>query len=110
MKVNFLDGKNGLSSLIVAAERDEEMMIAHNGVPVVKIVKYSAPKVSSPGVWNGKVAYFRNGIRLKPIPKCEVCIQMQATIPKMLRYFFPSLLVESKKALLRVFSNSFALT
>ena len=57
MKVNILDAKNRLSSLIVAAERDEEVVIARNGVPVAKIVKYSAPKVAPPGAWKGKVAY-----------------------------------------------------
>jgi prevent-host-death family protein len=50
MKVNILDPKNYLSSLIVAAERDEKVVIARNGVPVAKIVKYSASKVSLPGV------------------------------------------------------------
>lgn len=57
MKVNVLDAKNRLSSLIVAAERDEEVVLARNGVPVAKIVKYSAPKVAPPGAWKGKVAY-----------------------------------------------------
>ncbi|CAG7856179.1 hypothetical protein MCAMS1_00576 [biofilm metagenome] len=57
MKVNILDAKNRLSSLIVAAERDEEVVLARNGVPVAKIVKYTAPKVAPPGVWRGKVAY-----------------------------------------------------
>lgn len=57
MKVNILDAKNRLSSLIVAAERDEEVVLARNGVPVAKIVKYTPPKVSPPGAWKGKVAY-----------------------------------------------------
>jgi prevent-host-death family protein len=57
MKVNILDAKNRLSSLIVAAERDEEVVLARNGVPVAKIVKYTAPKVMPPGAWKGKVAY-----------------------------------------------------
>lgn len=49
MKVDILDAKNRLSSLIDAAERDEEVILARNGVPVVKIVKYTAPKVLLPG-------------------------------------------------------------
>ena len=40
MQVNMLEAKNRLSSLIIAAERDEEVVIARNGVPVAKIVKY----------------------------------------------------------------------
>jgi prevent-host-death family protein len=57
MQVNILEAKNQLSSLIVAAERDEEVIIARNGIPVAKIVKYSSPKVAAPGAWKGKVAY-----------------------------------------------------
>ncbi len=57
MKVNILDAKNRLSSLIVAAERDEEVVLARNGVPVAKIIKYSAPKVAPPGAWKGLVDY-----------------------------------------------------
>ena len=33
------------------------MVIARNGVPVAKIVKYTANKIASPGAWKGKVAY-----------------------------------------------------
>lgn len=57
MQVNILEAKNNLSSLIVAAERDEEVVIARNGVPVAKIVKYTPNKVAAPGAWKGKVAY-----------------------------------------------------
>ncbi len=42
MQVNILEAKNRLSSLIVAAEQDQEVIIARNGQPVAKIVKYSA--------------------------------------------------------------------
>ena len=57
MQVNILEAKNSLSSLIVAAERDEEGVIALNGVPVAKIVKFTVPKVAAPGAWKGQVAY-----------------------------------------------------
>jgi len=57
MQVNILEAKNRLSSLIIAAERDEEVVIARNGVPVAKIIKYTAPKVALPGAWKGRVAY-----------------------------------------------------
>lgn len=57
MQVNILEAKNNFSSLIVAAERNEEVVIARNGVPVAKIVKYTANKVAAPGAWKGKVAY-----------------------------------------------------
>jgi prevent-host-death family protein len=57
MQINVLEAKNRLSSLIVAAERDEEVIIARNGVPVAKIIKYTPPKVSPPGAWKGQIAY-----------------------------------------------------
>ena len=53
----MLEAKNRLSTLIVAAERDEEVVIARNGVPVAKIVKYIAPKVAAPGIWKELSAY-----------------------------------------------------
>ena len=57
MQVNILEAKNYLSGLIVAAERDEEVVIARNGVPVAKLVKFTANKVAAPGAWKGHVAY-----------------------------------------------------
>ena len=42
---------------MAAAEQDEEVIIARNGVPVAKIIKYTAPKVVVPGVWKGLLAY-----------------------------------------------------
>ncbi len=57
MQVNMLEAKNHLSNLIVAVERNEEVIIARNGIPVAKIVKYTAPKIAKPGSWKGKVPY-----------------------------------------------------
>ncbi|MDD5580137.1 MAG: type II toxin-antitoxin system prevent-host-death family antitoxin [Methylobacter sp.] len=57
MQVNMLEAKNRLSSLIAAAEQGEEVLIARNGLPVAKIVKYSAPKVNLPGAWKGQITY-----------------------------------------------------
>jgi len=57
MQVNILEAKNNLSSLIVAAERDEDVVIARNGVPVAKLVKYRPAKVAPPGAWKGRAAY-----------------------------------------------------
>jgi len=45
--------KTYLTSLIVAAERDEEVIIAGSGVPVAKLIKYTSNKVTAPG----QVAY-----------------------------------------------------
>ncbi|MGQ0591976.1 MAG: type II toxin-antitoxin system Phd/YefM family antitoxin [Gammaproteobacteria bacterium] len=53
----MFEAKNRLSSLIVAAEQGEEVVIARNGIPVAKIVKYDAPRIKPPGAWRGKVAY-----------------------------------------------------
>lgn len=57
MQVNILEAKNQLSRLIMAVERDEEVIIARNGQPVAKIVKYNPPKIAAPGAWQGKVKY-----------------------------------------------------
>ena len=60
MLVNMLEAKNRLSNLVAAAEQGEEIVLARNGIPVAKIVKYEPPKVKPPGAWKGKVAYSEN--------------------------------------------------
>ena len=57
MQVNMLEAKNRLSSLIVAAEQGEEVLIARNGVPVARIVPYVSLRVKPPGTWKGLVPY-----------------------------------------------------
>jgi len=57
MQVDMLEAKNRLSSL-VAAEQGEEVVTARNGVPVVTIVNYDAPRIKPPGAWRGKVGPF----------------------------------------------------
>jgi prevent-host-death family protein len=42
---NMLDAKTKLSQLVEAAERGEEVFIARNGVPVVKIVPVTKAKL-----------------------------------------------------------------
>ena len=55
MQVNMLEAKNKLSSLVSAAEKGEEVILARDGVPVAKIVKYVKPKLNPPGAWQGLV-------------------------------------------------------
>ena len=55
MQVNMLEAKNALSRLVAAAERGEDVILARDGKPVAKIVRYQAPKVKPPGAWKGKV-------------------------------------------------------
>lgn len=57
MQVNMLEAKNHLPTLIIAAERNEEVVIARNGIPVAKIIKYTAPKVAPPGAWKSRSPY-----------------------------------------------------
>lgn len=57
MQVNILEAKNRLSALISAVEQDEEVIIARNGVPVAKIVKYTASKIAAPGIWKNQASY-----------------------------------------------------
>lgn len=53
MQVNMLDAKNRLSSLVAAAERGEPVILARNGEPVAKIIKFEPPRVQPPGLWRG---------------------------------------------------------
>ena len=55
MQVNMLDAKNSLSRLVAAAERGEEVLLARDGKPVARLLRYDAPKVKPPGAWRGKV-------------------------------------------------------
>lgn len=55
MQVNMLEAKNALSRLVAAAERGEDVILARDGKPVARIVRYQAPKVKPPGSWKGKV-------------------------------------------------------
>jgi prevent-host-death family protein len=55
MQVNMLEAKNALSRLVAAAERGEDVILARDGKPVAKIVRYRTPKVKPPGAWKGKV-------------------------------------------------------
>ena len=54
MQCNMLDAKNKLSKLVQAALAGEDVVIANNGVPVVKLVKIGEPaKMRKPGAWAG---------------------------------------------------------
>ncbi|MCX7148854.1 MAG: type II toxin-antitoxin system prevent-host-death family antitoxin [Rhodocyclales bacterium] len=55
MQVNMLEAKNAFSRLVAAAERGEDVILARDGKPVAKIVRYQAPKVKPPGAWKGKI-------------------------------------------------------
>jgi prevent-host-death family protein len=57
MQVNMLEATSQLSSLIVAAQSAEEVLIARNGKPVARIVPYSPPPVKPPGAWKGLAPY-----------------------------------------------------
>ncbi len=52
MKVNMLEAKNTLSKLVKAAIAGEDVVIANNGEPVVRLVRIDKPKtVRKPGAW-----------------------------------------------------------
>lgn len=54
MQCNMLDAKNQLSRLVQAALAGEDVVIANNGVPVVRLVRVGAPGVTrKPGAWSG---------------------------------------------------------
>ena len=52
MKVNMLEAKNQLSKLVKAAIAGEEVVIANNGTPAVRLVRIAKPKKArKPGAW-----------------------------------------------------------
>jgi prevent-host-death family protein len=54
MKVNMLEAKSQLSKLVKAAVEGQEVIIASNGVPMVKLVKIEPRKIArKPGAWRG---------------------------------------------------------
>ena len=57
--VNVHEAKTGLSRLIEQALRGEEVVIARNGVPAVKLVQVDPPPTGAvkrqPGLWAGKI-------------------------------------------------------
>ena len=56
----MLEAKNALSRLVAAAERGEDVILARDGKPVAKIVRYQSPKVKPPGAWKGKARISKN--------------------------------------------------
>lgn len=54
MQCTMLEAQNQLAKLVHAALAGEEVIIANKGVPMVRLVKFSAPKFSrTPGAWAG---------------------------------------------------------
>lgn len=54
MQVNMLGAKTHLSKLVEATLRGEEVVIAHRGKPVVKVVKVEVPPIKRvAGAWEG---------------------------------------------------------
>jgi prevent-host-death family protein len=52
MKVNMLEAKNQLSKLVKAAVEGEDVVIANNGKPVVRLVRIMHAKTRrKPGAW-----------------------------------------------------------
>lgn len=54
--VNVHEAKTGLSRLIEQALRGEEVVIARNGVPAVKLVQVDPPQVQRPRRQSGQLA------------------------------------------------------
>ena len=56
--VNTHEAKSRLSELIREAEAGTEVIVARNGVPVAKIVAWTAASSARvPGSWSGRVTY-----------------------------------------------------
>ena len=59
MQINVREAKTSLSKLLTAAERGEEVVIARNGVPVVRLVpiRQTERRELPFGVWKGRVEF-----------------------------------------------------
>lgn len=55
MQFNMGEARKHRDDLVAAAERGEEVVLARNGKPVAKIVRYQTPEVKSPGSMRGHV-------------------------------------------------------
>lgn len=56
MQINMHEAKSQLSKLVQAALDGEEVIIARNGAPVVRITKFIPAKIKrKPGAWEGKL-------------------------------------------------------
>jgi prevent-host-death family protein len=54
--VSLYEAKTHLSALVdQVSEHGEEVVIAKNGVPLAKLVRFAARKLRKPGGWKGKV-------------------------------------------------------
>ncbi|MGH8475962.1 MAG: type II toxin-antitoxin system Phd/YefM family antitoxin [Methylococcales bacterium] len=54
MQYNMLEAKSQLSKLVQAALAGEDVIIANNGIPVVRLIKIEAPPANrKPGAWAG---------------------------------------------------------
>lgn len=57
MQVNILEAKNQLSKLVQAVLDGEDVVIAKNGTPLVRMVKLAdQPKTTGFGAWKGLIA------------------------------------------------------
>jgi antitoxin (DNA-binding transcriptional repressor) of toxin-antitoxin stability system len=43
--------------LVLLIEHGDEVLLARNGVPVAKIIKYQPVKIKKPGAWKLKASY-----------------------------------------------------
>jgi prevent-host-death family protein len=54
--VGMHEAKSQLSKLVRQVEAGDEVIVSNGGRPVVKIVKYEAPKEPrKPGLWKGRI-------------------------------------------------------
>ena len=53
--VNVHEAETSLSSLLARVEAGEEVVIARNGTPVARLVRYTPTGKRQPGQWKGRV-------------------------------------------------------
>lgn len=78
MQVNILEAKNQLSKLVQAVIDGEEVVIARNGKPMVRLVKIMAIK-RRPGVWAHLMTEAEIDAAFSPEADAEIARQFESS-------------------------------
>ncbi len=76
--VNVREAKTSLPSLLARVEAGEEVVIARNGTPVARLVRYTPLGKRQPGPWDGRVKLdddvFDDGFFFDPLPEDDLAL------------------------------------
>ncbi len=79
MQINILEAKNHLSKLVQAVLDGEEVVIAKNGTPVVRLVKLTPPIKRKPGAWAHLMTEAEIDAAFSPEADAEIAQQFESS-------------------------------